>query len=65
MSKKIVKAVQKMDWMKVPGIRNALTPSTGTGRYHKASAKSIRLCKKGCSNRPFYQMVVMEVNKFY
>lgn len=60
MSKKVAKAAQ-FDWMKIPQIRNALTPATGTGKFHVRSAKTIRLCKKGCTNRPFYQIVVMEV----
>lgn len=46
----------------LPRIKNALSPASGTGFFHKKSAKSIRLFKQGCVNRPFYQIVVMEVN---
>ncbi|CRK96295.1 CLUMA_CG009715, isoform A [Clunio marinus] len=42
---------------------NKLWPASGTGRYWRHSVKSIRFCKKGCTNRPFYQIVVMERRK--
>lgn len=41
----------------------ALVAASGTGRFWRFSAKTIRLCRKGCTNRPFYQIVVMEVTK--
>lgn len=44
--------------MSVP---SALIAASGTGRFWRLSAKTIRLCRKGCTNRPFYQIVVMEV----
>lgn len=50
------------DWMQVPTFKSALAPATGTGKFWARSAKSIRLCKKGCANRPFYQIVIMEVS---
>ena len=39
----------------------SLTPASGTGRYWARSAKIIRFAKHGCTNRPFYHIVVAEV----
>ncbi|KAG5675821.1 hypothetical protein PVAND_005692 [Polypedilum vanderplanki] len=47
----------------LPRIRNALSPASGTGQFYERSAKSIRLFKQGCTNRPFFQIVVMERRK--
>ena len=64
MSRGAVKKIkQAVDWMQVPTFKCNLSPATGTGQFWKTSAKSIRFCKKGCANRPFYQIVVMEVSK--
>lgn len=42
-----------------------LYPASGTGQYFKTSAKIIRLHRHGCTNRPFYQIVVTEVQNHY
>ena len=39
-----------------------LASAAGHGRYWRHSAKIIRFARQGCTNRPFYQIVVMEVN---
>lgn len=39
-----------------------LPPASGIGRYWALSAKIIRFARHGCTNRPFYHIVVMEVN---
>ncbi|CAD7013857.1 probable 28S ribosomal protein S16, mitochondrial [Ceratitis capitata] len=41
----------------------SLTPASGIGRYYKNSAKIIRFVRLGCTNRPFYHIVVMERRK--
>lgn len=38
-----------------------LPPASGIGKYWRLSAKIIRLARHGCTNRPFYHIVVMEV----
>lgn len=38
-----------------------LYPASGTGQFFKTSAKIIRLHRHGCTNRPFYHIVVTEV----
>lgn len=38
-----------------------LFPSSGTGQFAANSAKIIRFVRKGCTNRPFYHIVVAEV----
>lgn len=60
--KKYSKACMAFPWMKIPHIRNALTPASGTGKFYQRSAKTLRMCSRGCSNRPFYQIVAIEVN---
>lgn len=40
-----------------------LSPASGIGRFYKKSAKIIRFVRLGCTNRPFYHIVVMEVKK--
>ncbi|CAG9568668.1 unnamed protein product [Danaus chrysippus] len=35
-----------------------LPPATGTGRYYAIAAKSIRLIRHGCTNRPFFHISV-------
>ncbi|XP_026316198.1 probable 28S ribosomal protein S16, mitochondrial [Hyposmocoma kahamanoa] len=35
-----------------------LPPASGTGRYFTKAAKSIRLIRQGCTNRPFYHISV-------
>lgn len=64
MSRKRVGQIAKVavDWMQVPHFRSALTPSYGTGQFWPRSAKSIRLVNRGCTNRAFYHVVVMEVS---
>ncbi|KAF5300908.1 hypothetical protein FQR65_LT09071 [Abscondita terminalis] len=37
-----------------------LTPSSGIGKFAANSAKVIRLLRQGCTNRPFYHIVVAE-----
>lgn len=39
--------------------RMPLHLASGTGIYHRKAAKSIRLLKFGCTNRPFYHIVVI------
>ncbi|CAG9135044.1 37S ribosomal protein S16-mitochondrial [Plutella xylostella] len=36
----------------------SLPPASGTGRYFARAAKSIRLIRHGCTNRPFYHISV-------
>ncbi|KAJ9577293.1 hypothetical protein L9F63_006132 [Diploptera punctata] len=38
-------------------------PASGGAAYSKFSAKAIRFVRYGCSNRPFYHIVVMEKHK--
>ncbi|GAB0094732.1 Probable 28S ribosomal protein S16, mitochondrial [Sergentomyia squamirostris] len=38
----------------------ALHLASGTGKFYERSAKIIRLVKYGCTNRPFFHIVVME-----
>lgn len=45
-------------------VRNLLIPASGHGRFWKTSAKTIRFAKQGCTNRPFFQIVVMEVENW-
>ncbi|XP_065368021.1 small ribosomal subunit protein bS16m [Calliphora vicina] len=40
-----------------------LSPASGIGRFYKKSAKIIRFVRQGCTNRPFYHIVVMERRK--
>lgn len=40
-----------------------LVPSSGTGEFFKRSAKIIRFARFGCTNRPFFHIVVTEVCK--
>ncbi|CAK1589770.1 unnamed protein product [Parnassius mnemosyne] len=35
-----------------------LPPASGTGRYFVKAAKSIRLIRQGCTNRPFFHISV-------
>ncbi|KAJ3647612.1 hypothetical protein Zmor_019480 [Zophobas morio] len=37
-----------------------LVPSSGTGQYAALSAKIIRFVRHGCTNRPFFHIVVAE-----
>lgn len=41
-----------------------LPPASGTGVSFYRSAKIIRFCQQGCTNRPFYHIVVTEVTIF-
>ncbi|XP_011196529.1 probable 28S ribosomal protein S16, mitochondrial [Zeugodacus cucurbitae] len=41
----------------------SLSPASGIGRYYKHSSKIIRFVRLGCTNRPFYHVVVMETRK--
>ncbi|ALC42712.1 mRpS16 [Drosophila busckii] len=41
----------------------SLSPASGIGRFYKHSAKIIRFVRQGCTNRPFYHIVVMERRK--
>ncbi|XP_013195108.1 small ribosomal subunit protein bS16m [Amyelois transitella] len=36
----------------------SLPPASGTGRYFAKAAKSIRLIRHGCTNRPFFHISV-------
>ncbi|XP_014254684.1 probable 28S ribosomal protein S16, mitochondrial [Cimex lectularius] len=36
-----------------------MLPSSGGGQCIKYAAKAIRLARRGCTNRPFYHIVVM------
>ncbi|CAH1641827.1 unnamed protein product [Spodoptera littoralis] len=36
----------------------SLPPASGTGRYFARAAKSIRLIRQGCTNRPFFHISV-------
>ncbi|XP_026465414.1 probable 28S ribosomal protein S16, mitochondrial [Ctenocephalides felis] len=38
----------------------ALSPASGTGKFYKLSAKIIRFARHGCTNRPFFHIVVTE-----
>ncbi|XP_058832133.1 small ribosomal subunit protein bS16m [Topomyia yanbarensis] len=40
-----------------------LIPASGTGRFWARSAKIIRFARHGCTNRPFFHIVVMERRK--
>ncbi|CAD7076826.1 unnamed protein product [Hermetia illucens] len=40
-----------------------LALASGTGRFYKHSAKIIRFARHGCTNRPFFHIVVMERRK--
>lgn len=40
-----------------------LSPASGIGRFYKKSAKIIRFARHGCTNRPFFHIVVMERRK--
>uniref|UniRef100_A0A1L8EIS7 Small ribosomal subunit protein bS16m n=1 Tax=Haematobia irritans TaxID=7368 RepID=A0A1L8EIS7_HAEIR len=40
-----------------------LSPASGIGRFYKKSAKIIRFVRQGCTNRPFYHIVVSERRK--
>lgn len=42
-----------------------LPPASGTGRYFARAAKSIRLIRQGCTNRPFYHISVTQVSIIY
>ncbi|KAM3958410.1 mitochondrial ribosomal protein S16 [Aphomia sociella] len=35
-----------------------LPPASGTGLYYAKAAKSIRLIRQGCTNRPFFHIAV-------
>lgn len=39
-----------------------LHKGSGVGKYFANSSKAIRLVNRGCTNRPFYHIVVAEVN---
>lgn len=39
----------------------SLSPASGIGKYYRHSAKIIRFARHGCTNRPFFHIVVMEV----
>ncbi|XP_049543069.1 probable 28S ribosomal protein S16, mitochondrial [Anopheles darlingi] len=41
----------------------SLVPASGTGRFWARSAKIIRFVRQGCTNRPFFHIVVMERRK--
>lgn len=38
-----------------------LHKASGIGTYYKDSAKTIRLVNRGCTNRPFFHIIVQEV----
>lgn len=39
----------------------SLSPASGIGKFYARSAKTIRFARHGCTNRPFFHIVVMEV----
>jgi len=41
----------------------SLSPASGIGKFYKKSAKIIRFARHGCTNRPFFHIVVMERKK--
>uniref|UniRef100_A0A182XCP9 Small ribosomal subunit protein bS16m n=1 Tax=Anopheles quadriannulatus TaxID=34691 RepID=A0A182XCP9_ANOQN len=41
----------------------SLAAASGTGRFWARSAKTIRFVRQGCTNRPFFHIVVMERRK--
>jgi hypothetical protein len=60
MSKNLVSAAIRNP-ANLPNIKFPLAPASGTGKYYERSAKSLRLVKRGCTNRPFYQVIATEV----
>lgn len=38
-----------------------LSPASGTGKFALRSCKVIRFVRLGCTNRPFYHIVIQEV----
>ncbi|XP_018321443.1 probable 28S ribosomal protein S16, mitochondrial [Agrilus planipennis] len=40
-----------------------LPPGSGTGQFSQFSKKAIRFVRKGCTNRPFFHIVVAEQRK--
>ncbi|XP_017768776.1 PREDICTED: probable 28S ribosomal protein S16, mitochondrial, partial [Nicrophorus vespilloides] len=40
-----------------------LSPASGTGQFYAKSAKIIRFVRYGCTNRPFFHIVVTEVKR--
>lgn len=40
----------------------SLPPASGTGRFFAKAAKSIRLIRQGCTNRPFFHISVTQVS---
>ncbi|XP_028170624.1 small ribosomal subunit protein bS16m [Ostrinia nubilalis] len=38
----------------------SLPPASGTGRFFAKAAKSIRLIRQGCTNRPFFHISVTQ-----
>lgn len=41
-----------------------LHKGSGVGTYFEGNKKAIRLVNRGCTNRPFYHIVVAEVNQW-
>lgn len=39
-----------------------LTPASGIGKFALRSCKVIRFVRQGCTNRPFYHIVIQEVD---
>lgn len=42
--------------------RTVLKPASGGAAFDEKSLKAIRFVRMGCANRPFYHIVVAEVN---
>jgi len=40
-----------------------LFPASGTGQFYATSAKIIRFVRQGCTNRPFFHIVVTETRR--
>lgn len=40
-------------------------PASGTGAYMRFTPKIIRFQRHGCTNRPFFHIVVMEVSNLF
>lgn len=57
MCKKVVQRVVQ------EAARSLLVPASGTGKYWKTSAKTLRFVRQGCTNRPFFQIVATEVTR--
>lgn len=44
--------------------RVPIVPAGGGGKHFPLAMKSVRLARHGCTNRPFYHIVVLMVGSF-